>query len=211
LISIKISVSSEYEVKVGRGLLCHLGKESAAVVAGRNAVIVSDSNVWPLYGKLATESLAEAGFSVLSWIISAGESSKNSENYIKLLTFLAENRITRADCLVALGGGVVGDLTGLPRQHICGVSPTSRCPRLFWPWWIPPLVARPPSICPQARIWQAHSISRALCFVTPTRWKPYQNENSPAAALRSSNTAFCMMRPFSPIWRKMGEILTEIA
>ena len=112
MISIKISVSSEYEVKVGRGLLCHLGKESAAVVAGRNAVIVSDSNVWPLYGKLATESLEEAGFSVLSWIISAGESSKNSENYIKLLTFLAENRITRTDCLVALGGGVVGDLTG---------------------------------------------------------------------------------------------------
>lgn len=112
MLSIKICVSREYEVKIGPGALHRLGSEAAAVINGRRAVLVSDSNVWPLYGKTAAESLEQAGFSVYFQIISAGENSKNSDNYIKLLTFLAENRISRADCLISLGGGVVGDLTG---------------------------------------------------------------------------------------------------
>lgn len=112
MISIPVCVSGKYEVKVGQGLLCRLGAEIAAVVKGRTAVIISDDNVWPLYGDSAVASLEKAGFLTHSWIISAGESSKNSDNYIQLLTFLAQNHITRTDCLVALGGGVVGDLTG---------------------------------------------------------------------------------------------------
>lgn len=112
MVSIKVSVSSEYEVKVGQGLLEALGREAARVIPGRNAVIVSDGNVWPRYGKLAAHSLEQAGFSVSSFIIDAGEASKNGENYLKLLDFLAESGISRTDCLVAVGGGVVGDLTG---------------------------------------------------------------------------------------------------
>ncbi len=112
MVSIKVSVSSEYEVKVGQGLLGALGQETAAMIPGRTTVIVSDNNVWARYGKLATDSLEQAGFQVCSFVIEAGESSKNVENYLKLLEFLAECGISRADCLVALGGGVVGDLTG---------------------------------------------------------------------------------------------------
>lgn len=110
--SIHISVSTEYEVKVGKGLLDTLGQEAGSVIAGRMAVIVSDGNVWPRYGKLAAHSLEQAGFSVSSFVIDAGEASKNGENYLKLLDFLAESGISRTDCLVAVGGGVVGDLTG---------------------------------------------------------------------------------------------------
>ena len=112
MFSIQIRVSSEYEVKIGQGLLCHLGQEASAVIKGRSAVIVSDSNVWSLYGKAASDSLEKAGFSVYSWIIAPGESGKNSENYLNLLTFLVQKHITRSDCLIALGGGVAGDLTG---------------------------------------------------------------------------------------------------
>ena len=49
---------------------------------------------------------------VVQYVIAAGEASKNGQNYLEILNFLAHNRITRSDCIIALGGGVVGDLTG---------------------------------------------------------------------------------------------------
>ena len=76
------------------------------------AVIVSDFNVFPLYGQIAEESLKHAGFSVLSFVFPAGEQQKNAATYLQLLTFLAENKVTRSDHIIALGGGVVGDLAG---------------------------------------------------------------------------------------------------
>ena len=109
---VKVSASTAYEVKIGSGLLSCLGKEAASVTEGRIAAIVSDSNVWPLYGEVVQNSLENAGFSVVSFVFSAGESSKNSSTYLSLLNFLAENHVTRSDCLIALGGGVVGDMTG---------------------------------------------------------------------------------------------------
>lgn len=109
---VTVNASTKYEVKIGSGLLPTLGAEVAAVVRGRTAVIVSDSNVWPLYGNIVQNNLEITGFSVLSYVFPAGESSKNGNTYLSLMNFLAENRITRGDCLIALGGGVVGDLTG---------------------------------------------------------------------------------------------------
>jgi 3-dehydroquinate synthase len=75
-------------------------------------VIVSDSNVWLLYGKIASDSLENDGFSVVSFVFPAGEESKNGSTYLELLNFLAQNQLTRSDMIVALGGGVVGDLAG---------------------------------------------------------------------------------------------------
>lgn len=110
--TVTVNTSKAYQVKIGSGLLPHLGEEIAAVCPKGTAVLVSDSNVWPLYGATAEESLKNAGFSVLSYVFPAGEQQKNAVTYLALLTFLAEHRITRSDCLIALGGGVVGDLTG---------------------------------------------------------------------------------------------------
>lgn len=109
---IKVDTASSYEVKVGTKLLASLGEEAAAVTKRGTAVIVSDSNVWPLYGEIAQISLEKAGFSVFSFVFPAGESSKSGATYLKLLNFLASVQVTRSDCLIALGGGVVGDLTG---------------------------------------------------------------------------------------------------
>ena len=103
---------ASYEVKVGRGLLDTLGAEAAALLKGRTAAIVSDSNVAPLYLDRTKASLEQAGFQVCSFVFPAGEGSKNGQTYLGLLEFLAEHQITRSDGLVALGGGVVGDLTG---------------------------------------------------------------------------------------------------
>lgn len=110
--TIKVNASTQYEVKIGAMLLSTLGDEAASVTATGIAAIISDSNVWPLYGETATESLKNAGFSVISYVFPAGESSKSGTTYLALMNFLAENHVTRSDCLIALGGGVVGDLTG---------------------------------------------------------------------------------------------------
>ena len=111
--TIHVTASSEYDVKIGSGLLRTLGAELSNVCNVGTAVIISDSNVWPLYGELAAKSLEEAGFHhIVSYIFPAGEESKNGDTYLKLLNFLADNHMTRSDCIIALGGGVVGDMTG---------------------------------------------------------------------------------------------------
>lgn len=109
---IQVNTAAAYEVKISSGLLSTLGKEVASVCKCACAVIVSDSHVWPLYGAVAQTSLESAGFSVLSFVFPAGEQSKSGSTYLSLLNFLAEHHVTRSDCLIALGGGVVGDLTG---------------------------------------------------------------------------------------------------
>lgn len=110
--TVSVKASRSYEVKIGRGLLPTVGQEAVGLLKGRSAAIVSDSNVAPLYLDKTRASLEEAGFRVCSFVFPAGEASKNGQTYLELLEFLAENQITRSDTLVALGGGVVGDLTG---------------------------------------------------------------------------------------------------
>ena len=110
--TITVSASKEYDVKIGGGLLRDLGAETAALCKGRKAAIISDSTVWPLYGEIAKSSLEAAGFETVHYVFPAGEVSKNGAVYLDILNFLAENHLTRSDCLIALGGGVVGDITG---------------------------------------------------------------------------------------------------
>jgi len=110
--TIRIRASKEYAVKIGTGLLTTLGPEAAAVCTAKKVAIVSDSTVWPLYGETAVKSLNDAGFDVIHFVFPAGEESKNGSVYLELLNYLAENQLTRSDLIVALGGGVVGDLAG---------------------------------------------------------------------------------------------------
>lgn len=110
--TIPVNASRSYCVHIGAGLLDTLGKEAAALCKPGKAAVISDSNVWPLYGKTATESLEKAGFETISFVFPAGEASKTSAVYLDILNFLAENHITRSDCILALGGGVVGDMAG---------------------------------------------------------------------------------------------------
>ena len=109
---IKVNASRSYDVKIGSNLLPTLGAEVAALCKAGKACIISDSNVWPLYGEAAENSLRDAGMTPVHFVFPAGEESKNGIVYLELLNFLAENKLTRSDILVALGGGVVGDLTG---------------------------------------------------------------------------------------------------
>ena len=110
--AIEVSASKSYRVEIGSGLLSGLGPKVAALGGVEKVCIVSDSSVWPLYGAAADASLHAAGLETCCFVFTAGESSKNGKVFLELLNFLAENRLTRSDLLVALGGGVVGDLTG---------------------------------------------------------------------------------------------------
>ncbi|HOO25542.1 MAG TPA: 3-dehydroquinate synthase [Clostridiales bacterium] len=106
------ATKEEYDVLIGSGLL----KSCPSVIEehfGRPALaIVSDDRVYELYGSELEADLKNHGFKTVSFIFPRGEASKSLENYARLTEFLAENKLTRSDMILALGGGVVGDLAG---------------------------------------------------------------------------------------------------
>lgn len=110
--TVTVSASITYNILIEKGLLSRVGEEAAKVVKPSVAAILTDSNVEPLYADRLEESLKKAGFSPIRYVIAAGEESKSAESYLSFLSFLAKNRVTRSDCIFALGGGVVGDLAG---------------------------------------------------------------------------------------------------
>lgn len=110
--TVLVQASKNYEVRIGSGVLKTLGSCARALQNVQKVCIISDSNVWPLYGSTATESLSAAGFHPTHFVFPAGEEHKNGQTFLSALNFLAENLLTRSDLIVALGGGVVGDLAG---------------------------------------------------------------------------------------------------
>ena len=104
--------SGSYEVKIGAGLLPTLGQELRERTNAKRCAVISGANVYPLYGETVHQSLEYAGFETASLVFPSGEQTKCLERYGELLNFLIYNRFTRSDCVVALGGGVTGDLAG---------------------------------------------------------------------------------------------------
>lgn len=107
-----VKVNDEYNIFIEKGLLDASGRLAAEVVKGDKLVLVSDSNVHPLYAKRVRDSLEAAGFTVFEYVYPAGEKSKTTDTVIKIVEFMAQCGLTRSDAAVALGGGVCGDMTG---------------------------------------------------------------------------------------------------
>lgn len=101
-----------YDIEIGTGLLQSCGEKIAALLKGRQAMIVTDSNVGPLYADIVQNSLEAQNFQVEVYTIPAGEASKTWQNAEAILTALLEKQYHRDACVIALGGGVVGDLAG---------------------------------------------------------------------------------------------------
>ncbi len=110
---INIKASHEYDVFIEKDLLMRSGNLIAELVnKACTVVVISDDNVFSLYGNTLMDSLKLTGFVVLSMTFLAGERSKSLKIYEEILSFLAQNKINRGDILIALGGGVTGDLVG---------------------------------------------------------------------------------------------------
>lgn len=103
-----------YWIKIAAGLLAAAGDEIRRVLPQTEKIaVITDSNVAPLYGERLRKSLEMAGFSVTVWEFPAGEESKNLAVLGRLYEGLAAAGLTRSDAIVALGGGVTGDMAGL--------------------------------------------------------------------------------------------------
>lgn len=110
--SIAVNVGRPYSVLVGEGLLSRIGELVSEVLKAKRLLIVTDDVVCPLYGGIVAESLANAGYEVEFFVVENGEKSKSASVYFDVLNYLADGGFTRTDGIIALGGGVVGDLAG---------------------------------------------------------------------------------------------------
>lgn len=110
--TVEINVSKKYNVHIGKGLMEKSGEFLKAFPKVKKIALITDDIVDDLYSKIVEKSLTNENFEVIKYVIKNGEASKNGENFINILNFLAENELTRTDCIFALGGGVVGDLAG---------------------------------------------------------------------------------------------------
>jgi len=115
----------EYEIRIGRNILSEVGQITRASIGehGKRAALVSNKAVFEHYGPTVTKSLRASGFTVLDCLIGDGESSKSLQTAENTLHFLSKNAVDRTDVIVALGGGVVGDLAGfVAAVYLRGVS-----------------------------------------------------------------------------------------
>lgn len=109
---IPVHTAPAYAVAIGGGLLPACGQRLREILGPCHAAVITDSTVAPLYLDTVARSLEDAGFAVSTYVFPAGEAHKNFETLSGILEFLAEERLTRSDCVVALGGGVTGDMAG---------------------------------------------------------------------------------------------------
>ncbi|MBV9234889.1 MAG: iron-containing alcohol dehydrogenase, partial [Xanthobacteraceae bacterium] len=101
-----------YDIAIGRGLLETLGKRVTALKPGAKAAVISDENVARHYLAAAQSALTQAGISSTAIVVAPGEPSKCFATLERVCDALLGARIERGDVVIALGGGVVGDLAG---------------------------------------------------------------------------------------------------
>lgn len=109
---ININVSTSYNVFVGRDLLVKTGELVDKVKKPCKVLIITDAKVSEIYGSKVAKSMAENGFKTFDFVVKRGETSKSIAIFENILEYMAENKFHRDDLIIALGGGVVGDLAG---------------------------------------------------------------------------------------------------
>lgn len=111
--TVKVDLGARaYDIDIGPGLLRKAGERLGPHLKNRRAGIVTDANVAPLHLKTLTDSLSAAGIDSKAYILPAGEATKSFAQLQSLLGDLLDEGWERGDTLIALGGGVIGDLTG---------------------------------------------------------------------------------------------------
>ena len=101
-----------YEIIIGSGVLARAASHIAPLLSRPKLAIVADANLADTHLPILHAALSDAGIAHYSYVVPAGEASKNFDQLAALCDWLLAQKIERNDCIVALGGGVVGDLTG---------------------------------------------------------------------------------------------------
>ena len=110
--TIHVNTGKPYDIYIQRGILKNCGEYAKRLTSCKKVFTVSDSNVAPLYLKDIEDSLKASGFECSSFIYKAGEESKNLDTVKRIYDELASFNMTRKDIIIALGGGVCGDMAG---------------------------------------------------------------------------------------------------
>ncbi len=113
-VPVRLNAGRGYEIEIGAGALDAVGATARRVLApqARRVAVVSNARVFSLYGASVVASLRAQGFAVAHWLMGEGERHKSLRAAEQALAFLAQSGLERSDAVVALGGGVVGDLAG---------------------------------------------------------------------------------------------------
>ena len=110
--TVSVSCAEAYDILIENGIFANAGEIIKKKFSGKRFCIITDENVAHLYLDGILAQLEKAGLSCDSFVFPAGEANKNMETVEKILNFLANRHYTRSDMLIALGGGIVGDVTG---------------------------------------------------------------------------------------------------
>ena len=161
-INVKCEGKPAYDIVIESGFGGFSEAFNKLEITGRKLCIVTDSNVGPLYAEQVKNELEKTGNAVYVYTFAAGEENKTLDTVQDVYEYLIENHFDRNDCLVALGGGVVGDLTGFSAAtYLRGIKfiqvPTSLLAQV-----IQVLAARQALISGHIRIWLEHSTSQSL-------------------------------------------------
>ncbi len=103
---------NKYEIAIAPNSLKELGRELKPLKLGKKVMIVSNPEIYGYYGEIVVEALQEEGFEVATHLIAAGESYKTLDSIAQLYDSALANRLERSSTMIALGGGVIGDMTG---------------------------------------------------------------------------------------------------
>ena len=115
LISVRVPGREiKYEIRIGPGLIAEIGEAARRAIgpSGRRAALISNRKVFDLFGEKVLRALRSSGFDISVWLMKDGEQHKSIRSLEQALTFLSQSGLERNDVVIALGGGVVGDLTG---------------------------------------------------------------------------------------------------
>ena len=107
-----VKVNDGYDILIEKGLIKKTGALVSEVLSSKRLTLISDTNVYAIYGEAVKSSLEEQGYTVYTYVFTAGESSKKTSTIIDMVEFMAEKGLTRDDAVIALGGGVCGDMAG---------------------------------------------------------------------------------------------------
>ena len=116
-------VKKPYDILIGKGILNILPEKIKELTNAKTTVVITDDNVEKLYLDGVLKMLKESGFNAISFVFCHGEKHKTMETVIDALEFMAENNVTRSDLIIALGGGIVGDVSGfIASSYLRGID-----------------------------------------------------------------------------------------